>query len=64
MMYRYVGMSREAIAQTGQSTDLPSVTAERLWKRGYYWLRITDAAGTEVGGITLNEGKRIWWAES
>jgi len=65
MMIRWRGMSRAGIAQTGQSVELPAVVAERLWSRGYKWLRIEDAVtGTELGGITFNEGRLIWWAQS
>jgi hypothetical protein len=56
------GMSRGRIAQTGCSDERPAAVAERLFNRGYLWLTI-ERNGAQVGGITINEGRRVWWAE-
>jgi hypothetical protein len=65
---RYVGADRNGAGCTGCTAENAARLAERLFCRGWRWLRITsDEDGREVGGIGLSGDrprKRVWWAET
>ena len=60
----FVGTDRRGGARSGHTGNAAEL-AERCFRQGWLWLRITND-GQEVGAICLSEDRprrRIWWAE-
>ena len=58
----FVGTDRHGVARSGH-TDNAAELAERCFKQGWPWLRITND-NLEVGAIALSEDRprrRIWY---
>ena len=75
-LYRWRGVSHSGQARSGKATLKPETMAaliERYWRAGWPDLLVVTGDGplpprrddpNPVGGITKNEGRRVWWAET
>lgn len=64
LKYRGVNRLGAGIVGRGQIGQSAADLAQEFFERGFRKLTLTDADGTEVGGITATRSGRTWWGDN
>ena len=67
--YYFNGTTRNGVGRSGVTSESPAVFAERMFGRGWRWLRVitNDDSARVVARITRSGDdprRRVWWAET
>jgi len=59
----FQGIDRKGVSAIGSVTDEVGPFVDARFRAGWRSLQV-ERAGEQVGGITVRDGRRVWWAEN